>query len=44
MEREKKNIIGGVFLRSLDGLIVCDNSLDARVDLVLEQLLPSIRD
>jgi vacuolar-type H+-ATPase subunit E/Vma4 len=32
-----------VFLRSQDGLIVCENSLDARVDLAIEQLLPEIR-
>ena len=43
LEDKHKNIIGGVFLRSNDGLIVCDNSLDARVDLIFEQLLPEIR-
>lgn len=31
LEGKHKNIIGGVFLRSQDGLIVCDNTLDARV-------------
>lgn len=31
LESKHKSIIGGVFLRSQDGLIVCDNSLDARV-------------
>lgn len=30
-------------MRSNDGLIVCDNSLDARVELIFEQLLPEIR-
>ena len=43
LEDKNKNIIGGIFLRSNDGLIVCDNSLDARVDLIFEQLLPEIR-
>ena len=43
LEDQHKNIIGGVFLRSNDGLIVCDNSLDARVELIFEQLLPEIR-
>jgi V-type H+-transporting ATPase subunit E len=40
LETKHHDIIGGVFLRSQDGLIVCDNSLDARIDLALEQLLP----
>lgn len=35
LENKQKNIIGGIFLRSQDGLIVCENSLDARVDLAL---------
>ena len=43
LEEKNKFIIGGVFLRSNDGLIVCENSLDARVDLIFEQLLPEIR-
>lgn len=43
LEERQKDIIGGVFLRSNDGLIVCDNSLDARVDLIFEHLLPTIR-
>lgn len=34
LESKNKSIIGGVFLRSQDGLIVCDNSLDARVELI----------
>jgi vacuolar-type H+-ATPase subunit E/Vma4 len=37
-------IIGGLFLRSNDGVIVCDNSLDSRVSLCFEQLLPLIRE
>lgn len=43
LEEENKNIIGGIFLRSSDGVIVCDNSLDSRVSLIFEQLLPTIR-
>lgn len=34
LEDKNKGIIGGVFLRSSDGLIVCDNSLDSRVKLI----------
>lgn len=34
LEEENRNIIGGVFLRSSDGVIVCDNSLDSRVNLI----------
>lgn len=43
LEEKNKKIIGGVFLRSSDGVIVCDNSLDSRVRLLFEQLLPTIR-
>lgn len=43
LEDINKNIIGGVFLRSSDGVIVCDNSIDSRVNLLFEQLLPTIR-
>lgn len=43
LEAKNRAIIGGVFLRSQDGLIVCDNSLDARVELIFEHLLPDIR-
>lgn len=43
LEDKYKHIIGGVFMRSNDGLIVCDNSIDARVNLIFEQLLPEIR-
>lgn len=43
LEDSHKNIIGGVFLRSNDGSIVTDNSLDSRVKLIFEQLLPVIR-
>jgi vacuolar-type H+-ATPase subunit E/Vma4 len=34
LEGSQKNVIGGVFLRSNDGSIVCNNSLDARVSLI----------
>jgi vacuolar-type H+-ATPase subunit E/Vma4 len=43
LEDSHKNIIGGVFLRSNDGSILTDNSLDARIKLIFEQLLPVIR-
>lgn len=43
LEEKNQHIIGGVFLRSSDGVIVCDNSLDSRVRLLFEQLLPTIR-
>ena len=44
LEENNQKIIGGVFLRSSDGVIVCDNSLDSRVRLIFEQLLPQIRE
>ncbi|XP_057786256.1 V-type proton ATPase subunit E2-like [Salvia miltiorrhiza] len=34
---------GGVVLASRDGKIVCENTLDARLDLVFRQKLPEIR-
>ena len=34
---------GGVLLTALNGKIVCDNTLSSRLDLVYEELLPSIR-
>jgi V-type H+-transporting ATPase subunit E len=43
LEEKNQHIIGGIFLRSSDGVIVCDNSLDSRVRLIFEQLLPTIR-
>ena len=43
LEQSHKNIIGGVFVRSQEGSIMTNNSLDARVDLVFEHLLPVIR-
>lgn len=35
---------GGVIVTALHGRIVCDNTLDARVQLVYEELLPKIRE
>ncbi|KAJ8605952.1 hypothetical protein CTAYLR_010800 [Chrysophaeum taylorii] len=35
---------GGVVLTALHGRLVCDNTLDARVQLVYDELLPSIRE
>ena len=43
LEEQNTKIIGGVFLRSSEGVIVCDNSIDSRVRLIFEQLLPVIR-
>lgn len=41
---EESNIcFGGVIMTSEDGLIVCKNTLDARLELAYQQLLPSIR-
>ena len=34
---------GGVLLTALNGKIVCDNTLQSRLNLVYEELLPSIR-
>ncbi|KAK1351517.1 Archaeal/vacuolar-type H+-ATPase subunit E [Heracleum sosnowskyi] len=34
---------GGVVVASLDGKIVCENTLDARLDLVFKQKLPQVR-
>ena len=34
---------GGVLLTALGGKIVCDNTMSARLELVYEELLPSIR-
>lgn len=34
---------GGVMLTAIDGKIVCDNTMSARLNLVYEELLPSIR-
>ena len=41
---EENNIcFGGVIMTNEDGLIVCKNTLDARLALAYQQLLPSIR-
>ncbi len=34
---------GGVIMTNEDGLIVCKNTLDARLELVYQMLLPNIR-
>ena len=34
LEEANQKIIGGIFLRSSDGVIVCDNSIDSRVRLI----------
>lgn len=36
------NSSGGVVLASQDGKIVCDNTLDARVDVSFRQKLPEV--
>lgn len=45
---ESKNLAssvhGGVIITAINGKIVCDNTLAARLALVYEELLPSIRD
>jgi V-type H+-transporting ATPase subunit E len=41
---EESNIcFGGVVMTNADGLIVCKNTLDARLELAYQQLLPNIR-
>ena len=41
---EESNIcFGGVIMTNEDGLIVCKNTLDARLELAFQHLLPSIR-
>jgi V-type H+-transporting ATPase subunit E len=46
-EDKAKNLpessFGGVLLTALDGKIVCDNTMSSRLNLVYEELLPSIR-
>lgn len=36
------NSSGGVVLASLDGKIVCENTLDARLDVVFRKKLPEV--
>ena len=38
-----ENTYGGVMLTALEGKIVCDNTMSSRLNLVYEELLPSIR-
>ena len=41
---EEANIcFGGVIMTNEDGLIVCKNTLDARLELAYQQMLPTIR-
>ena len=41
---EESNIcFGGVIMTNEDGLIVCKNTLDARLELAHQQMLPTIR-
>jgi vacuolar-type H+-ATPase subunit E/Vma4 len=40
---ENTKCFGGVMLTSEDGLIVCKNTLDNRIDLAYQQMLPIIR-
>lgn len=45
MEKSEENskCFGGVILTNEDGLIVCKNTLDSRVELAFQQMLPVIR-
>jgi V-type H+-transporting ATPase subunit E len=45
VHKSQESIIcfGGVIMTNEDGLIVCKNTLDARLELAYQQLLPSIR-
>ena len=40
---ENEKCFGGVILTNEDGLIVCKNTLDSRVELAFQQMLPIIR-
>lgn len=41
---EEANVcFGGVIMTNEDGLIVCKNTLDARLELAHQQMLPTIR-
>lgn len=40
---ENEKCFGGVILTTEDGLIVCKNTLDSRVELAFQQMLPIIR-
>ncbi|OIS96447.1 PREDICTED: V-type proton ATPase subunit E-like [Nicotiana attenuata] len=42
-DRHRASCSGGVVLASEDGKIVCENTLDARLDVVFRQKLPEIR-
>lgn len=40
---EDTKCFGGVILTTNDGLIICKNTLDARIDLAFNVTLPNIR-
>lgn len=40
---EMSTCFGGVVMTNADGLIVCKNTLDARLELAYQHLLPNIR-
>ena len=41
--QENNKCFGGVILTNDDGLIVCKNTIDARVELAYQHMLPIIR-
>ena len=41
--QESEICFGGVIMTNEDGLIVCKNTLDARLELAYQHLLPDIR-
>ena len=41
--QENNKCFGGVILTNEDGLIVCKNTLDARIELAYQYMLPTIR-
>lgn len=41
--QENNKCFGGVILTNEDGLIVCKNTLDARIELAYQHMLPTIR-
>lgn len=41
--QENNKCFGGVILTNEDGLIVCKNTIDARIELAYQHMLPVIR-
>ena len=41
--QENNKCFGGVILTNEDGLIVCKNTLDSRIELAYQHMLPMIR-